>query len=1027
MLVAPFIYWVLDGKPPSMTGLAIAVGLLFLFLPFIRSLPLDARSWIYCFGLIVVVASIGLDYGFAPVLVIAYNLLLLTAGLLLGRRAMLLVTVLGVSAFLLAGVAVDAGTFAIDVSDRDPSQMRRWVRTAVMFGLLSLSMYAIVRFATRTVNDQYARVKQALVRATHLREAAEEARNARLARERELRDAQKLQAVAALSGGLAHLFNNALTVVRAVLERLQRDTSAASRVSATARLSKALEPAVKATRDLMVFSRRDTRAPQSIDLGPLLAEFAETLGPTVPEDVNLRFSTSPGLSVSMDPGALKQLLLNLVLNAVEATGVPGKIQITLAPYKEEHEPDVNWVAIAVEDDGRGMDDAKLEQALDPFYTSKNNHGGFGLPVAHAIAAQAGGELRLESSEGVGTRVLVLLPLDNPRANYDPESLWPVASALHGRERLGSLDIAAPDDDWKDEPVPEPEWQDAITRRLGRISAVIILGLLIVISPLVPHMQLIFFSVGPVSVVLLAVAGWAGKLPGWATRTCLFFGFWVIGAAVVFRAGFDNMGGMSIVLIAITWVALLGKSWEGLAAIALTVVSFLAFGVLRSGPVYFPPAANSDMNVAANWFRFAPQLALYSLVLSNSVLGALAAARRGAESEQQALDSVETMRSREAEEGARLLALEASSTQSERVAAAGQAAGTVAHDLLNAVQALVGSVEMLTADKQTDEQLTNLLARLANATGHAEALATQFDSMSPTHDAGGQLPASDVSTMTTTMVGLMGSVLPDRIELVSDIEPDLAARISETDLRRLVFNLITNARDAIESTGTIRVSLSTHDDEIELSVSDTGYGMDDDTKAQMFNAFFSTKEHDQGTGLGLHSVQDVVRRTGGSVDVQSAPGKGTTIVVTWPMESHEGESEDYPVAEHEHAKSFGGTVLLAEDEPLVRQVMAEAIRGAGFDVVEASDGDEGRQLALEQHNYVAACIDGVMPGAPSSEVIDCFQRTHPECPVLLCSGHMPAELANRGLLNPGVTFLAKPFAPSRLQQELKAAIAQSSQR
>jgi len=106
-------------------------------------------------------------------------------------------------------------------------------------------------------------------------------------------------------------------------------------------------------------------------------------------------------------------------------------------------------------------------------------------------------------------------------------------------------------------------------------------------------------------------------------------------------------------------------------------------------------------------------------------------------------------------------------------------------------------------------------------------------------------------------------------------------------------------------------------------------------------------------------------------------------------------------------------------------MAETIRDAGFDVVEAIDGDEGKRLALDSTDYVAACIDGVMPGAPSSEVIDSFQQSHPGRPVLLCSGYMPTELANRGLLKPGVTLLAKPFAPSRLREELETAIERSA--
>ena len=1024
LLGGPLIFWAIVGEPPNIIGIAIAIGLLIFSLRFIDTLSLDVRSWIYVLGFISIVTVIGLNFGFAPIFVGGYNLLLLTAGLLLGGRAMVLVTVLGVGGLLSAGFAIDAGMFAIDTTGREADNMQNWVRVTALFGILSLAVVAIVRFATRIVNDQYARVTRELARATQLRKAAEQFHEIRLLRERELREVQKLQAVAALSGGLAHLFNNALTVVQSVVDSLQHDSSMSSRTRAKARLSEAMEPAIRATHNLMIFSRREAPEAESVELGSLVANFAETLGQTVPEDVNLRLVSCPGLTVQIAPESLKQLLLNLVLNAADATGVPGQVRITVAPFKKQDESDAKWAAIAVEDDGVGMDEATLNQALDPFFTSKTRRSGLGLPVAHAIAAQAGGELRLESSEGVGTRVLVFLPLEVPRANDSPKALWPTASALHGSARLGTIEVAEPAEDWAIEPTPEPAWQEEVTRRLGRITATIIFTLAIIVAVIVPHMRPLLLTVAPVSVALTAAAGWARFLPGNVARACLIGGFWLIGAAVVFRASFDNMAGMNIVLLAIAWAGLLGGRWDGLIAVVFTSVSFLVFGALHSGVVDYPPASNSDMNMAANWFRFAPQLALYSLALSTSVLGALAAANRGAKAEQEALDRVEEMRRHEAEEGARLLALEASGTRSERAEAAGQAAGTVAHDLLNAVQSLMGSVEMLAATEGPEDRSAELLTALAHAAGYAEALTTQFDSISPVQDTGGHYPVCDVSAMTANMVGLMRSVLPDGIDLVSVIEPDLVARITETDLRRLVFNLISNGRDAIENTGSITVSLGSYDDTITLRVTDTGCGMDDATREQIFDPFFSTKERGQGTGLGLHSVEDVVRRTRGSIDVESRMGGGSSFCVTWPAESRQLDFSDAPVAGTSSSVETGGIILLAEDEPLVRGIMAETIRSAGYEVIEANDGDEAKRLALEDVDYVAACIDGVMPGAPSSDVIDCFQKAHPGRPVLLCSGYMPDELANRGLLKAGVTLLAKPFAPSRLRQELRMAIKQS---
>ena len=169
----------------------------------------------------------------------------------------------------------------------------------------------------------------------------------------------------------------------------------------------------------------------------------------------------------------------------------------------------------------------------------------------------------------------------------PGSVWPVASALHGDKRLGAADVTVTAETWKDEPPPDPEWQNEVTRRLGRYSAAIMFALFILVSVLVPHMRPLLFTVAPVSIALMAVAGWAGALSGGAARACLIFGFWLLGAAVVFRVGFDNMAGMSIVLIAIAWAGLLGGRWEGLLAVLLTAASFVVFGALRSGPVFSP--------------------------------------------------------------------------------------------------------------------------------------------------------------------------------------------------------------------------------------------------------------------------------------------------------------------------------------------------------------------------------------------------------------------------------------------------------
>ncbi len=1022
LLLIPPLYWAFVGVRPTVLELAIAFGLLYIVVPRIGALSYEIRSGFFCLSIAGIVVITVLSYGFVPTFVGTYYSLLLTAGLLLGPWAMVLVTALGVGVLIAGGQAVDAGTLAVGSFGRDPLELQNWIRVAAIFSVLALGMVLVIRSATRRVSEQYATVSRELARARQLREGAEKARKARLEREHELRDPQKLQAVAALSGGLAHLFNNALTVVQSALESLSADTSMSNRTRVRAQVIEAMGPALQATRDLMVFSRQDVPGAQSIELGPFLSEFAETLGRTVPSDVNLHINTVAGLKAAAHPESLKQLLLNLVLNALDATGRRGTVQLTAAPFRKEHETTVRWAVVAVEDNGSGMDEVTLNQALDPFYTQKDEGTGLGLPVAHTIASQAGGELRLESSRGLGTRVIALLPLETALQDVDPVSLWP-SQSLHGDAPLVATDVGDFADEWSDEEVPEPEWRDDVTQRLGRITATIMALLAITVSALYPEMAPVYIPAAGFTVALAAVAGWGSRLPRNVRRASLVGGLWLIGVIGAFRASFDNLAVMSVILIAIGWAELLGRRLGGLIAIGVTAATFVVIGVLRSGVADFPATSISDVNIAENWFRFSPQIALFSLALGTSVVGALAALRRSALAEQEALGRVEDMRKREAEEGSRLLALAVLGTQSERAAAAGRAAGTVAHDLMNAVQSLIGNVEVLAIKEFTDEQLTEQVASLAHAAEYAEALTTQFESIGPAQDSGGEYPACDASQVSTAVVALMRRVLPDRVGLVSDIEPGLVLRISETDLRRIVFNLVSNARDAIENTGTINLSLRAQGDEVQLRVVDDGCGMDGATRARAFEPFFSTKERGRGTGLGLHSTKEIAGRTRGSIELESKPGAGSSFTVSWPAESASAPAHGQKPAGVFPAAANSGVVLLAEDEPLVRNVMEASIRAAGFDVAVARDGDEGLRLAANDTDYVAACIDGIMPGAPSIEVIDCFQSTHPGRPVLLCSGHMPAELAERGLLKSGVIHLAKPFTPSRLRQELEAAIAQ----
>jgi two-component system cell cycle sensor histidine kinase/response regulator CckA len=271
--------------------------------------------------------------------------------------------------------------------------------------------------------------------------------------------------------------------------------------------------------------------------------------------------------------------------------------------------------------------------------------------------------------------------------------------------------------------------------------------------------------------------------------------------------------------------------------------------------------------------------------------------------------------------------------------------------------------------------------------------------------------------------LLHQVFLRGIEVSCEIEPAIAVRVSPTAFKRLLFNLVANARDAMDGHGTLRVTLRRAGTRALLEVTDTGGGMSEATRKQVFDPFFTTKPRGAGSGLGLHVVASIVERSHGSVHVRSEPGRGSSFVIDWPAQVVAKADLRPRVTPSDH-RPVHGVVLLAEDESLVRAVMEETLRRAGYDVRVARDGDEALELASEPIDYVAACIDGVMTGAPSAKVIEHLSETHPRTPILLCSGYLPADLAARGLVGPSVHLLAKPFGPARLREELELVIQHS---
>ena len=357
-----------------------------------------------------------------------------------------------------------------------------------------------------------------------------------------------------------------------------------------------------------------------------------------------------------------------------------------------------------------------------------------------------------------------------------------------------------------------------------------------------------------------------------------------------------------------------------------------------------------------------------------------------------------------------MAVEREASRNARIGATGRAIGTIAHDINNALHGILATASELDEVSLQDHEVETVIDDLWHAYEHCANLASQFavtDDAWPT-----RATVIDASAEVQRMVRTLPPTLGAAIKLECEIASDCYVRIVATDLRRVLFNLVTNARDAITGTGTIRIAVQAHDDRVLLEVKDTGSGIDDITKSRVFEAFFTTKPEGKGTGLGLHSLSEIVERTDGRIEVETAPGAGSTFRILWPM-GEPPSINPLPRRDRPTVASSGSTVLVAEDDPMVRSAIVRVLEQGGYLVRAAADGDEALALVKDSKPCVALCIDGVMPGVPSTDVIDEFRRCHPGAPVIVCSGQLPAELARRGLSSELVTLLPKPFDPDQL--------------
>jgi len=368
-------------------------------------------------------------------------------------------------------------------------------------------------------------------------------------------------------------------------------------------------------------------------------------------------------------------------------------------------------------------------------------------------------------------------------------------------------------------------------------------------------------------------------------------------------------------------------------------------------------------------------------------------------------------------------LEEQLRQAQKMEAVGQLAGGVAHDFNNLMTAITGFAESVRGElpetsplRQDVEQIliagnrATTLTRQLLAFGRRQVLAPQVL----------ELPrvAEEIGDMARRLIG-------EHIELAFERPREsVRAKVDRGQLEQVILNLVINARDAMPTGGHIRVSTATLDvesaDELPdaelpagryatLRVADDGCGMPDDVRARAFDPFFTTKGPGRGTGLGLSTVYGIVKQSGGAVAIESEQGRGTTITVYLPF-ADELPREDRPVV-LPRPRGRAGTILIAEDEPFVRELAERALRHAGHDVLTAADGSDALATFTEHADRIDAIVsDMMMPQMSGKELARRLAALRPDVRILFISGF--AEDAE-GLTGPNTHFLHKPFTATEL--------------
>jgi two-component system, cell cycle sensor histidine kinase and response regulator CckA len=374
-------------------------------------------------------------------------------------------------------------------------------------------------------------------------------------------------------------------------------------------------------------------------------------------------------------------------------------------------------------------------------------------------------------------------------------------------------------------------------------------------------------------------------------------------------------------------------------------------------------------------------------------------------------------------------------QAQKMEAIGKLAGGIAHDFNNLLTAILVQCDFLLMQMKFEDPLHNKVLEIKKAGDRAAALTKQLLAFSRKQVL--QPKTLRLNDIVSDLYNMLKRLIGEHIELIIVLDPDCGyVKADQGQVEQVIMNLVVNSRDAMPNGGKLTIEtknvsldsiyarshISVQPGEyVMVAISDNGVGMTDDTKRRIFEPFFTTKELGKGTGLGLSTVYGIVKQSGGNIWVYSELNQGTVFKIYLPRIE---EKVDEEIKEEVSVEIPCGTetILLVEDEDMVRELTREILELYGYKILEAPHPDEAISICHRYNGPIHMMItDVVMPKISGKQLADRLSKVRPEMSVLYMSGYTDEAIVHHGMLDNNINFIQKPFTPETLAQTVRRLI------